>query len=126
MESETGIYVNSDHFPVIIHCETKLEAKQKRKDKGASWTGVTPKGSNKEEEEISKGKYTKEILLKYRNTIKTTFTNEEGEELINRQSIDIKIEALTTAMKEAAIEHLQPQKRSKEEIRDIRRKSQSY
>ena len=62
VESETKANVNSDHFLVIIQCKTKLESKQKRDDKGAIWTGVTPKGSNKEEEELSKGKYTKEIL----------------------------------------------------------------
>ena len=44
VESETGIYVNSDHFPVTITCEMKLEAKQKREDKGASWTGGNTKG----------------------------------------------------------------------------------
>ena len=39
--------------------------------------------------------------------------NEDGEEVINRQSIDIKIEALTTAMKSAATENLQPKQEAR-------------
>ena len=48
--------------------------------------------------------------------MKVRCTNEDGVEIINRQSIDIKIEALTTSMKEAATEHLQPKKEARKKF----------
>ena len=106
VEAEHNEYFNSGHFPIIIECKIKLEAQKQTDEKRQTWTGAIPKGDTQEEEEQSKTKSSKEVLLKYKENMNTPSTVLPS--ITMKQIIKNKIEALTTAMKSAASNHMGP------------------